>query len=182
MDFANIPDEEFWALESDFAAEAQRRRVLKDANVIATEIEDRHIRDITALQEAVICARDGSLDSNNPKPWVQPSGAHDTYPRFWPVMYLGKAWKSKIANNTTVPGSDSRYWEDMTPVPTTPTISEWSPTTTYSVGDRVVRNGRIYQCLVAHGAEYQGTWGPPATGVWLDVGVMNIKRGPSNVD
>jgi len=33
-------------------------------------------------------------------------------------------------------------------------------------GDEVTRNGRAYRCLVAHGAAYQGTWGPPTVGVW----------------
>lgn len=37
-------------------------------------------------------------------------------------------------------------------------------------GDEVTRNGRAYRCLVAHGAAYQGTWGPPTVGVWLDIG------------
>ena len=37
-------------------------------------------------------------------------------------------------------------------------------------GDRCTRGGRLYECLVAHGAEYAGTWGPPQATVWKDLG------------
>ena len=37
-------------------------------------------------------------------------------------------------------------------------VSAWSATATYKVGDRVTRGGVTYECLVAHGAEYAGTW------------------------
>ena len=37
-------------------------------------------------------------------------------------------------------------------------------------GDVVSRSGRYYRCKVAHGPEYQGTWGPPQGNVWDDLG------------
>ena len=43
---------------------------------------------------------------------------------------------------------------------------EWSASADYVPGDHVTRDGVIYKCLVAHGAAYAGTWGPPTTGVW----------------
>ncbi len=48
-------------------------------------------------------------------------------------------------------------------------VPAWSATATYKVGDRVTRGGVTYQCLVAHGAEYAGTWGPPLPSVWAIV-------------
>ena len=46
--------------------------------------------------------------------------------------------------------------------------------TTYDDAGTVIsaRNGRLYECLVAHGQERQGTWAPgPATPtVWRDIG------------
>ena len=43
---------------------------------------------------------------------------------------------------------------------------------TRKVGDVVDRGGRYYRCVTAHGAAYQGTWGPPAAGVWTDIGAV----------
>ena len=54
-------------------------------------------------------------------------------------------------------------------IPDTPTAAEWSAAASYAVGDLVSRGGIVYRCLIAHGAEYAGTWGPPATGVWESV-------------
>ena len=51
-----------------------------------------------------------------------------------------------------------------------PTVAAWSATARYEVGDRCTRGGRLYECLVAHGAEYAGTWGPPQATVWKDLG------------
>ena len=58
------------------------------------------------------------------------------------------------------------------PEPPAPTVAAWSATARYEVGDRCTRNGRLYECLVAHGQERQGTWAPgPATPtVWRDIG------------
>lgn len=46
---------------------------------------------------------------------------------------------------------------------------EWNKDSSYVPNDHVSRNGVVYKCLIAHGAAYQGTWGPPATGVWVVV-------------
>lgn len=51
------------------------------------------------------------------------------------------------------------------PVPPA-TVPAWSATATYAIGDKVTRGGVTYRCLVAHGAAYQGTWGPPLASVW----------------
>ena len=56
------------------------------------------------------------------------------------------------------------------PEPPVPTIAGWSASARYEVGDRCTRGGRLYECLVAHGAEYAGTWGPPQASVWTDLG------------
>ena len=44
---------------------------------------------------------------------------------------------------------------------------QWSADAYYAPGDHVTRDGVVYRCIAAHGPEYQGTWGPPATGVWI---------------
>ena len=60
---------------------------------------------------------------------------------------------------------------DKPVTPPAPTVAAWSATARYKVGDKCSRGGRVYECLVAHGAEYQGTWAPgPATPtVWRDI-------------
>ena len=49
-------------------------------------------------------------------------------------------------------------------------VGPWDAATRYEVGDVCDRGGRYYRCKVAHGAEYQGTWGPPQASVWDDLG------------
>ena len=43
--------------------------------------------------------------------WSQPTGAHDAYNKGDIVDYNGTLYESQIAGNTTVPGSDERYWK-----------------------------------------------------------------------
>lgn len=43
--------------------------------------------------------------------WSPPTGAHDAYNTGDIVDYNGTLYKSKIDGNTTVPGSDDRWWE-----------------------------------------------------------------------
>lgn len=61
---------------------------------------------------------------------------------------------------------------DPDPDPTRPAgyVGPWSAQATYAIGDVCDRNGRYYRCRIAHGPEYQGTWGPPQASVWDDIG------------
>ena len=58
------------------------------------------------------------------------------------------------------------------PDPTHPEgyVGPWSATANYEIGDVCDRDGRYYRCRVAHGPEYEGTWGPPQASVWDDIG------------
>lgn len=51
------------------------------------------------------------LDDSGYPVWSQPTGAHDAYNKGDIVDYNGILYISKIDGNTTVPGSDSRYWD-----------------------------------------------------------------------
>ncbi|MBS6701703.1 MAG: hypothetical protein KH284_08870 [Clostridiales bacterium] len=44
--------------------------------------------------------------------WVQPTGAHDAYGVGDQVTHNGKHYISQIDGNTTVPGSDERWWNE----------------------------------------------------------------------
>ena len=51
----------------------------------------------------------GLTDEGYPQ-WSQPTGAHDAYDTGDVVDYNGVLYESLIDGNTTVPGSDERWW------------------------------------------------------------------------
>lgn len=80
----------------------------------------------------------------------------------------GISWRGDLFVVVTTPEPDPD------PDPTRPAgyVGPWSADADYTVGNVVDRNGRYYQCDKPHGAAYMGTWGPPATGVWTDIGAV----------
>lgn len=54
------------------------------------------------------------LDDNGYPIWAQPSGAHDAYNTGDIVDFEGTLYESQIDGNTTVPGTDDRYWKVYT--------------------------------------------------------------------
>ena len=55
----------------------------------------------------------GLTPAGYPK-WAQPTGAHDAYNTGDIVDYNGTLYKSNINGNTTVPGTDERWWSVYT--------------------------------------------------------------------
>lgn len=55
----------------------------------------------------------GLTPAGYPK-WSQPTGAHDAYNTGDIVDYNGTLYKSNINGNTTVPGTDERWWSVYT--------------------------------------------------------------------
>lgn len=51
------------------------------------------------------------LDDSGHPVWSQPTGAHDAYNEGDIVNYNGTLYESAINGNTTVPGTDDRYWK-----------------------------------------------------------------------
>ena len=51
------------------------------------------------------------LDDDGYPVWSQPTGAYDAYNTGDIVSYNGTLYQSLIDGNTTVPGSDPRWWE-----------------------------------------------------------------------
>ncbi len=131
----------------------------------------------TEIATAYLTARDGEAPGTGSgvrswPVWRQPTGAHDAYPLGWVTRHDNKLWRSDRAANVWEPGTTDAGWIDVTAEltgvdpPETPTAEPWSASASYAVGDLASRGGVVYRCLIAHGAEYAGTWGPPATGVW----------------
>lgn len=95
--------------------------------------------------------------------WIQPTGAHDSWPLGAHVLHAGHEWESLIPDNVTEPGSDPRWWRQVDAPPQT---SEWVVGVAYKVGDVVTYQGREYQCRQAHTS--QAGWTPPAVlALWL---------------
>lgn len=101
--------------------------------------------------------------------WVQPTGAHDAVRLGEYRSHNGVNWRSKIAANTTEPGSDPRWWvqedpplapepEDEEPLPSFP---DWAPNISVRVDERYVYNGRVYRVIQAHTT--QAGWVPSGT-------------------
>lgn len=55
------------------------------------------------------------LDDAGYPVWSQPAGAHDAYSTGDIVNYNGTLYESQIDGNTTVPGSDERWWSIYEP-------------------------------------------------------------------
>ena len=124
-----------------------------------------------------------------PQPDTTPSAdvpTMATYGGVWPAGALlaegGKVWRNISGVPLTTPPSGfsglasawARLFVLVPPVTTTtttpaPGIPAWSATADYKVGDKVTRGGITYRCITAHGAAYQGTWGPPNGSVWAVV-------------
>jgi hypothetical protein len=51
------------------------------------------------------------LDDNGYPVWAQPTGAHDAYNKGDVVNHNDTLYESLIDGNTTVPGTDARFWK-----------------------------------------------------------------------
>ena len=120
-----------------------------------------------------------------PDPTTSDDPTVDEFDGIWPAGGLiregGTIWRNVSGVPLTTPPSGfpgaASQWGHLfvavlAPEPPAPTVTPWSATTTYTVGDRCAKDGRVWECLVAHGPERQGTWAPgPATPtVWRDIG------------
>jgi hypothetical protein len=98
-------------------------------------------------------------------PWAQPQGAHDAYPVGARVTHNGSLWESLIPANATEPGSDPRWWKNLSePEPDPNEPQPWKPwdghnSSLYQVGDRVTHNGQTWTATVGN-----NHWEPGAPG------------------
>ena len=93
--------------------------------------------------------------------WVQPEGAHDSYPLGWKVTYEGKVWESLIAGNPYKPGEAG--WREVVAEGSVP---EWVQPTgahdAYPIGDVVTFQGTTYRSSINGNvwspSAYQAGW------------------------
>lgn len=106
--------------------------------------------------------REYPLDNGVPV-WVQPTGALDAYPVGFTVKHNGGRYRSLIPANTTVPGSDDRWWETLD-APPAPEVEAWRPWTginadLYQIGDVVTHNGQTWQATFGNNHWEPGVFG-----------------------
>lgn len=106
--------------------------------------------------------------------WVQPISAETAYPLGFRVLHLERIWVSQIPANTTVPGSDVRWWvlaPGQEPEPDPDVTPEWvsGEQLTYSAANPIYRmyQGVKYQLRQSPGANI---WPPPSVpALWMAV-------------
>ena len=88
------------------------------------------------------------------------------------ILADGKTWRNISGAYLPVTAGPATYPLGWVPNTPPPAAKPWDPVATYAKGDIVTRDGKTYECLLAHDAKYQGTWGPgPATPtVWRLLG------------
>lgn len=118
--------------------------------------------------------------------WKQPTGAHDAYSVGDKVSYNKEHYISQINGNTTVPGSDERWWKKVAetveePNPEEPSepeadeYPEWKQPTgahdAYHRGDKITfTDGKKYECIAPEGVAV--VWDPATyPAYWQEVKV-----------
>lgn len=148
-----LTDQELQDLDRAITEEQTRRRSLANAVIVAPELAP------TLLE---------SMGKNDGAEFVQPLGAHDSYPEGWHVMHGGKEWVSTRVGAVGVPG-ESGDWKE---VPVEGSYPDWRQPTgahdAYKNGDMVLYNNHLWR----NDQPNDNVWAPGTPGVgWVDLGV-----------
>ena len=151
MDLTDLTDGELEDLQRRASVELERRQV-------ASRLPEQ----IDRLVHAYLTG----TGRESGQPWVQPTGAHDSYPEGWEVTHDGKTWVSLTPANVWPPGVSG--WRE---VPAggdggEPAVPEWVAPTgahdTYATGDRVTFQGQVWQSALDGNtwspADYPAAW------------------------
>lgn len=141
MDLKTMTDEELAELAATVGAEQARRRAEADA---------------TAAIDAALAvyAVTAGMDRGEGAAWVQPVGAHDSYPSGAIVSHGGKTWESLVTANVHEPSISG--WRELA---VEGEVAEWVQPTgahdAYQTGDLVIFEGQTYQSTID-----SNTWSP----------------------
>lgn len=160
IDYTQLTDSEVAQLKSEAELEQERRIRVALAPQKVEEVAFTFLQDV------------GRSDGSE---WVQPTGAHDAYPMGYKVVKDDITWESLIPANVTVPGSDPRWWKDLT---TVVDPNAWDQNyKSYGVGDIVTYEGKSYSCLQAHTS--QPGWSPAdVPALWQDINTPSEPETP----
>jgi hypothetical protein len=101
-----------------------------------------------------------AIDGVLPK-WIQPTGAHDTYPLGAEVTHNGKEWVSDHAANVWEPGVSQWREKGAPPVEECPAWKAWDGhnASLYQVGDCVTHNGQEWLATTGNNHWEPGVFG-----------------------
>lgn len=163
--FPDLTDRETWTdddldrLRAAVLTEQERRYTLAAA---PAQAEQAAVRYHAAVEAALPPLAEGEH-----RPWAQPTGAHDAYPRGAVVAHGGRVWESRHPANVWAPGSTgaAALWKDVTATATAPAPAPTGPAwdgngKAYKVGDIVTYKGVAYRVIQAHTS--QSGWTPDA--------------------
>ena len=131
MELTTMTDEELDQLRVEVLTEQERRRLIADAPAQAVALADRYA--------AAIGRQDGD-------PWVQPTGAYDSYPLGITVTHGGKTWESLTPANVWEPGVSG--WREQVAEGYPAWVQPTGAHDAYNKGDRVSFNGQDYESLI----------------------------------
>lgn len=151
-------DEDLDALRVAVLREQERRYVLATA-------EDRAEQTARQYHKAMEAALPPLAEGEH-REWVQPTGAHDAYPRGAVVANKGRVWESRHPANVWEPGGAGvppGLWKDVTadaPAPTPPPNGPaWKAGEAVKAGDVRTYRGVAYTVIQPHTT--QVGWEPP---------------------
>lgn len=158
IDLTSMTEEELGALILAVEEETARRSSLVSAadriNAINAEYHDAMEAELPPLAEG------------QHRPWRQPRGAHDAYPRGRVVAHKGKVWRNEHFSNGWEPGTLNSEWVEVDPGtapdpdPDPGDYPAWVPGEAVATNDLRSWQGVLYRCVQGHTT--QVGWEPPA--------------------
>ena len=146
-DYKTWTDADLASARDAIATEIERRALLAQADQLAADLAAR------------IAAASGKGQG---EAWVQPTGAHDSYPSGAKVTYQGKTYISSLPFNPYPPSTGG--WRPYT---TGSEIPQWvqplGAVDAYKLGDKVMYNGARYVSTID-----ANVWAPGVYGWKLD--------------
>ena len=134
----NITSERPYTVEENAAADAAAQ-AQADAEAARARAE---------LADAILDATAALMEDAHTEgqPWVQPTGAHDSYPFGITVTHGGKTWESLTLANVWEPGVSG--WREQVAQGYPAWVQPTGAHDAYNKGDRVSFNGQDYESLI----------------------------------
>lgn len=150
IDLTGVETADLLALSRRIEQEYTRRRVLEEAPAQADEIATKYLKATGRL-----AVETGGTAPTSVPDYIQPTGAHDAYPKGAYITFEGKVYKSLIPANVWTPTAYARGWEqvkdkDIPTQPATPAAPAWEAGKAYKVDDRVLYQSKTYRVVQAH--------------------------------
>ena len=150
IDLTTVTTTDLLALSRRIEQEYSRRRVLEEAPAQADEIATKYLE----AKGRLAVEKGGTAPTTVPD-YIQPTCAHDAYPKGAYITFEGKVYKSVIPANVWTPTAYARGWEQVSPAnvpaqPATPAAPAWEVGKAYKVDDLVLYQGKTYRVVQAH--------------------------------